>query len=236
MTSTVALTQKENRIGLGARKATEMTKKEEFIKACLRAHDRERGESDLGYWENRVKEHRIYLTDAVRQMQVALNNQKSPNFESEFESLFKTHLVEDVDINGDILSIHTGLIICTNPVDGLQYELGKFEIQISISGGYLSIFNKTRRVDAWFKKMHAPHVNADGHPCLGNIEGSFWEMVGKLNFSVAAQLIIGFLQTVNTENDDWGKTVVNWPLYHGNGPTRKDKANEARRRRRAKAG
>lgn len=83
--------------------------------------------------------------------------------------------------------------------------------------------------------MHAPHVNSSGHACLGNIEYPFWEMVGKLKFSVAAQLIIGFLQTVNTHDDEWGKSVVFWPLYHGDGPTRRDKDNEARRRRRFKA-
>lgn len=116
----------------------------------------------------------------------------------------------------------TSMLDCIDPRSGDLHEIGKFDIKATFKkrggtdkGGYMfdsiTYHNKTRRVNGYNNKMHAPHVFPNGEPCVGNfgrlinecLEGG--SMVGVLH------MMINFPQSVNVE-DSAGKSIHHWPV------------------------
>ena len=84
--------------------------------------------------------------------------------------------------------------VCWNGVD---YDLGKFEIRIPLQEGTLLIHQKNpdRIVDGF---PH-PHVNSQGVPCLGNITGTVGELMGEAQYFQLVTLLLEFLRSYNED-------------------------------------
>jgi hypothetical protein len=119
-----------------------------------------------------------------------------------------------VEVVGDKVHALTKVIYCKDPRSKEWHEIGAFNITMNLrnGGGDMVIFNNlTRKVSAYESGMQAPHVFPRGNPCLGSIGGTLPELIGQCEFSVALDLCIQFLQTVNTA-DVAGKHITAWPI------------------------
>lgn len=95
-----------------------------------------------------------------------------------------------------------------------DYKLGEFEVTIGGDNGDLKINNLTNKR----KGFNHPHVNREGHCCLGNISADVRKMIGAEQYLSAFQMLYNFLASYDDSNPytkidlwdvDWdGKTVI----------------------------
>ena len=99
-----------------------------------------------------------------------------------------------------------------------NYLLGEFEVKVGGERGELHIRNLTNQR----KGYNHPHVNKEGHCCLGNISSDVQKMLGAEQYLMAFQMLYNFLASYDDKNpytkiDLWdtewdGKTVVSTEL------------------------
>jgi hypothetical protein len=141
----------------------------------------------------------------------------SPGLElgAEFDQMLKVRKVLDVRVTDTSMTVVTDLICCVNPLTKKTHEIGAFEITFPFdSTKNIHWRNLTRLVNGHEKGFNAPHVNAKGYACLGNVKEAFPKLLANREYSTALQLAIAFLESVDPK-DSWGKYIGNWPLAHG---------------------
>jgi hypothetical protein len=132
----------------------------------------------------------------------------------EFDRLFDIAQVLDVKATRAGLIVETGILNCADPRSGILHEIGAFDIHIpNKSDVEIKWINKTHRIHGFEEDMHAPHVFANGHACLGSVKDLFPELIKKRDFVSAVQLAIVFIESVNVD-DSAGKKIHRWPRAH----------------------
>ncbi len=91
--------------------------------------------------------------------------------------------------------------------DGCSYDIGVFEVKITLATGDLEIANLTHEVDGY---QH-PHIS-DGRPCLGNIGKGVIRMLAEFELFGALQMIHSFLHSYN-EDSPYQK-IEHWDPNH----------------------
>lgn len=131
----------------------------------------------------------------------------------EFDKLLTVPKVLDVQVADGVVKVFTDTLFCTDPRSKIVHEIGKFRIEIysDCQNGGVRWYNLTRRVDAYEKGMHAPHVFPQGNACYGNTAEIWPELIGNYEFAAAAQVAIQFIESVNTD-DGAGKHIDKWPV------------------------
>lgn len=134
----------------------------------------------------------------------------------EFDELLEIPHVVGVEGSLEALCIFTDEIQCRDPQSGILYELGRFRIEFSFGQerDNLRFFNLTRVTEVeWAgetRGFHAPHVQSDGTPCLGNYKDTLFALIAQRNVNAAVVGAIEWLQSVNSD-DAWGKNIDSWP-------------------------
>lgn len=147
--------------------------------------------------------------------------EETTRYEAEFEKLRELPDVKQVVVgvgNSDLrpglggtpvdkVIVYTDHLVTHLLSDGTQRDLGEFKIEIYANGGSPKVWNLTRQVD---EKFH-PHDTGGNKLCLGNIQEGIAQLTAEYEYSVVAQILIEFLQTIN-EEDQYGKRVWDWPI------------------------
>ena len=90
---------------------------------------------------------------------------------------------------------------------GCSYDMGVFEVKITLATGDLEIANLTHKVDGY---QH-PHIS-DGRPCLGNIGKGVIRMLAEFELFGALQMIHSFLHSYN--EDSPYHSIEHWDPNH----------------------
>jgi hypothetical protein len=151
-------------------------------------------------------EHMVQLLSSSRENGIGI-------YEKEFDNLLTIPQVKGVESGDERIRVLTNVLYCTDPSTDIVYEIGAFQIDISLKGE-VRWKNLTRQVNAYLHNMHAPHVNSEGKACLGNMEEVFPDLIARYEFATVAQLAIEFVQTVNSteRGEAWGPTITSWPV------------------------
>lgn len=140
--------------------------------------------------------------------------------EKEFGRLIATPKVEKIEVLEQKISAYTKMLYCVDPRTEISHEIGKFRIEININANrnnsdLVRWFNLTRQTNITSASdpciMQAPHVQKDGHACLGTAAEIFPELIGKYEFAAAIAIAIQFVESVNTD-DSWGANISRWPI------------------------
>lgn len=138
----------------------------------------------------------------------------SPTLElgAEFDQMLNVRKVLNVTVSDSAMVVDTDVIYCVNPATKKTHEIGAFRITFPFDSSKKIIWkNQTRLVHGNDKDFNAPHINAAGVACLGNIKDVFPKLLANRDFATALQLAIAFLESVDPA-DTWGKYIVRWPV------------------------
>lgn len=131
----------------------------------------------------------------------------------EFDAIFDVPKVKDVSVEDGVISVYTDTFFAYDNRSRKNHELGAYVIQFLTDGQADCVrwFNLTRRVNAGRSDQHAPHVFTSGRSCLHAIKDSIIDLVAELQFAVATQLAIDFIEQVDVDEPD-GAHLDKWPL------------------------
>lgn len=142
-------------------------------------------------------------------------------FEDEYKKLIDNPKIQGIILDESILTVYTRTLYCTDSRTKVEYEIGAMKFEVELDAGTIHIFNMTRRVDGGMgSNQNAPHVDSQGDPCFGNIEGMIYELIGKHEVVMLIELLITFIESANVR-EDAGRTINEWPVSTRG---RKDKA------------
>lgn len=158
-------------------------------------------------WEQYVAIERSLGDLEVRMESFSQNGSADDAAKAEFEKLCTIPEVIDLEIGPDFLRFDTSLIVCTDPVNNKRYAIGEFQITLNMNGN-TKFHNKTNAKKGRSSTWDHPHVRG-GQPCFGNITKMVASYLAKLEFGAVMQMIIMYLQTVNS-GDDYGKNIQYW--------------------------
>lgn len=127
----------------------------------------------------------------------------------EYELIRNTKSVENVFVEGNILTVMTGNITCVDERSQVAHDLGKFRITIRMDNSDVRFYNLTRHQG----EMAAPHVRRNGEACFGNFSETISELCGSGQVAILVQMCIRYLQSANT-SDQWGTKICYWPLVN----------------------
>lgn len=146
---------------------------------------------------------------AVRVQREMLRIEQAPyeDLGAEFDSMLSISKVMDVSVSEQAVVVHTTDLFCVDPRTGLTHWIGPFEI--TISGSNISWRNKAAH--ARTLGMNAPHVDANGKACMGNMGEVFSTLLSERQFAACVEAGIAFVEAVNVD-DSWGKKICNWPI------------------------
>lgn len=137
-------------------------------------------------------------------------------FDKEFDHLTSMDKVRSVTIRGSkTLTVLTEVLYCKHPKSKKYHEIGAMNISINMEGGEMRIYNCTRRVDAYERGMHAPHVFPRGTLCEGNLSKTIPQLLARYEFTTLVMLAIQFIESVNLD-DSAGRHISKWPLKSPN--------------------
>jgi hypothetical protein len=161
--------------------------------------------------------------EARRMLEQVAETKKSiePRFGEEFDRLLMVPGVIRVTVSSSkvttglfsgstktgVISVFTEHLFTQELSDHTIRDLGEYRIDIHTNGSGIRIYNLTREID---DHPH-PHHAGDHKPCLGNIQEGIAKLVASYEFSIVAQIMLQFLQTIN-EQDTYGKRVFQWPV------------------------
>ncbi len=115
--------------------------------------------------------------------------------EKEFVSMrnLVPNLYRRIFVDGD------NLIALTHKVEiiheGKMYEIGEFEVRITLHSGDLDMRNLTGRT----KECDHPHIR-EGKPCLGNIGPGVIKMIAEFELFGSLQMLHSFLKNYNEDS------------------------------------
>jgi len=126
-----------------------------------------------------------------------------------FHQLKSRSYVKQVKYRDGIIQIFTERITILEG-DNL-YDIGEFCINIYTDGqeGGVRICNLTPLGP---KRLHHPHINNDGYPCLGNIKRVVSRYIAKREYLALTDILYNYLKSVNVD-DERGSTIVSWPHF-----------------------
>jgi hypothetical protein len=156
----------------------------------------------------RLLEHFAAYESALEKQRQALRRVRSEG-EAAFEELEKLRQipeVEDVVYLPDRLIVYTGTLTCRNPETGRTHLIGKMVMEMFPDSGVIRYTNRTVAVG-----VPAPHVNAEGAPCLGAYKQTLPQAIERRAWRSAVLLAIQFVMMVNPK-DAWGARITNFPL------------------------
>jgi hypothetical protein len=125
---------------------------------------------------------------------------REPDPAREFDSLCE---LPDV---ADVATLPDGLRLVTRPIvaehRGRRHAMGTFQIDLGFNGE-ITMRNLTNRHGYY----DHPHI-WDGKPCLGNIRAGLAKLIGELELTAAAEVLLDFLKTINPR--DWHVSIEHW--------------------------
>lgn len=133
------------------------------------------------------------------------------NKEKEFEGLITHPDIDLISVDGSTIVVST--VNIEIEYRRTVYDIGKFVIYISsdISTGWVVLYKNLTRVAGG--GYHHPHVNSDGHPCLGNIQECLPQMIGAHQYAAAISVAIQYLKSYSNDGDGKPYTdIQNWPV------------------------
>lgn len=115
--------------------------------------------------------------------------------EKEFSSLRNLipNLYRKIFVDGDNLVALTQKVEIIH--DGKEYEIGEFEVRITLHSGDLDIRNLTGMT----KECDHPHIR-EGKPCLGNIGPGVIMMIAEFELFGSLQMLHSFLHSYNEDS------------------------------------
>lgn len=91
------------------------------------------------------------------------------------------------------------------------YDIGVLEIDVKLKSGQVNFENHTRkRIGMWKNQVSHPH-DMGNNMCLGDIGTTVPNLCAKEHYAALAALLINYARSVNTHEDDAGKTITRWP-------------------------
>lgn len=116
----------------------------------------------------------------------------------------QAHALIELQASGQYSSIEANddgsISAVTTPItieyDGWQFPLGKYNINIDAKGD-IKIGALDPPTDTDYPH---PHVDTDGHPCLGNITADMPKMLGSMRVAEALQVLYAFLCEYNPDS------------------------------------
>ncbi len=141
-------------------------------------------------------------------------------FAREFDAIFEVPKVKEVRVEDGIISVYTETLFADDPRSRKRHELGDYVIKFFTDGQADCVrwYNLTRRVNAGRSDQHAPQVFTSGRGSLHAIKDSIIDLVAELQFAVATQLAIDFIEQVDVDEPD-GAMLDRWPLEKQPEPT-----------------
>jgi hypothetical protein len=216
----------------------DMTQK--YVDICSKRVEAQRAQASKKLQElsAQVDNHRQGLIESIREREIqiriltvhdGLKDDTAAKLATEFNTLRKNYKVESVGFKGDTLIVTTDPLYVQDPRGTKRWHsLGKLTISIDSVRGTIR-FKSTKPQTGMQDGMHAPHVYADGHACLGSIDKGMTDLVATYEYSAAVQLAISFLEAVNVD-DGAGKYVDRWPEAKIEDIRREEKELEAARK------
>jgi len=206
-----------------------------FVKACNYQQ-----KDEVGKLEESVKQEGDAITALQQQYFLALRTYEEKRlrlaaiktneisyyekkFLTQFDDIAKMQKVRSVSIDRERkkLIIFTDFLFCKHPKKNQIHEIGRFKIEIDISGNKQIInrdnefgirwHNLTRKVDGYDPGMNAPDVYPRGVPCLGTAAQYLPELLANYEYSAIVDLAIQFVESVNLD-DGAGCYLENWPI------------------------
>lgn len=156
--------------------------------------------------------------------------------QKEYKKILGSSKIKGISFVEGSLIIRTNMLYCEDPRTEIIHEIGEFNILIRVTPheegatnpDYLVLFyNMTRKIRVGGGMMQAPHVFADGRPCLGSLYDILVQQIADYQFSVVALLAIQFIENVNVD-DSAGKNIHKWPVAKHSKIKVKDLSNEQR--------
>lgn len=156
-------------------------------------------------------------------LQQAANDPKlvAKHFQEEFSRLSKRLLDGVMSItlhehNGSHhLRVRTTELTAYNRNTGKTHLLGHFEIILHLDDGRVLFINLDRMSDGRRDNAaHAPHVDSNGVPCLGNIQTELGTYIAHYELEAAITLSIAFLQTGADDSDSLGREIHTFPVIN----------------------
>ncbi|MBP9091246.1 hypothetical protein KBI23_09465 [bacterium] len=127
----------------------------------------------------------------------------------EFDAIMAIPKILDVTVKDNQVIVTTKTLYCKDPRDNVNHEIGPFKIVIPASSSDgLRWYNQ-----GTFSRpngMNAPHVDAEGKACLGNMKEVFSQLLSARQYAAVVEAAIAFVEAVNTD-DTWGKHIDRWP-------------------------
>lgn len=194
--------------------------KKKYVGLCCqpRLHAIKDMQDQIAGDEESIHKYQRVIVEKVREVEfkkVALEALKVPQDmrtkEIEFDHLITHPDIDNIAVDGE------HIVVFTNQIDiehkGVIYDIGKFIINLSTTGGnkYMVRFKNTVR-NIGDGRPH-PHVDVDGLPCLGNIKECLPQMIGSHQYTAAISVAIQYLKSY-TDNEH-GKPycyIARWPV------------------------
>ncbi len=127
----------------------------------------------------------------------------------EFDAIMAIPKIVDVTVKDNQVVVTTKTLYCKDTRNNVNHTIGNFKIIIpAASSDGLRWFNQ-----ATFSRpggMNAPHVDAEGKACLGNMKEVFSKLLAERQYAAAVEAAIAFIEAANTD-DTWGKNIDKWP-------------------------
>ena len=151
----------------------------------------------------------LYSSESALRELVGSKDSQRSKFNEEYEDILKIKHVLDLKIGRQVLKVFTDILTCKDK-DNVEHELGRFEIDIHFDGA-IKFFNKTRQVNAYSPKMHAPNVGEDGIPLVDKFSTAVPDLLGNMKYKDLIRMVIAYVSTYDRSSETvWGK-LKEWP-------------------------
>jgi hypothetical protein len=189
-----------------------------YVTACHRRHSRylraakqelestRNKQVKLAHELSELVQRERWLSTQIPLMQ-KVSDEANAHHQEEFDNLIKMPKIKHVEVIGDMLIVETVELV-TGPVRETQkfHILGKYQIHIPIGGDLPTI----RNLDRTIEQSQHPFDTGGGRLCFGNISLALTELIGNLEFSVVAQMVIEFLELSPLDTT----RINHWPIVH----------------------
>lgn len=132
-------------------------------------------------------------------------------FEQEYKNIKLHPKVKHIIMIDKHIIIHTNKIYCHEHIKNKWYEIGAFEICISLTENKVYYKNKTQLINGCASHMNAPHIFASGEPCFGTAFKTIIEsLINQNEILLLVYEVLRFPEYVNIK-DEAGEYITNWP-------------------------
>jgi hypothetical protein len=154
----------------------------------------------------------------------------------EYKKILEMKKIKGISFDNGTMIVNTTTLYCQDPRTEIIHNIGEFNIHIRINpepeesqspDRLVTFFNLTRRPDGYNNNMNAPHVFANGTPCLGTLHEILAQQIANYEFAIVVTLALQFIENVNTQ-DSAGKHICRWPVARHSKVRIKDLTNKQR--------